>query len=333
MNKWTGIIVGAVLAAVVGGIVVKTFLFPTSDGPTRATRKPGIMKLIEMKVPITIIVDAEPTGSENAADYYVKAMEVLQANLGAINSAAAAISAGDVTQDSKAPQALKALEEIRGHLSEGAKQASMDFLTKHASGVLKVSKHSDPVQKLGDAFDMLDMLGDYYAANDRHEDAKATFDVMFITGWHMINDRCHTHMVMSGLDIQEKALDGMSRTLPKDTDVEEARKIRAPMRDYIHGLNEFSEKYEDKMAIFVKNPFDAGDIWNIANNDEDRAFRVLAVLAMGIVKQTHLAKGNVSYNNSMIEKFLKSEDSIEKSAAEAAKAYTLADFQTVSNDW
>ncbi len=333
MNKWTGIIVGAVLALGVGGFVIKTFVFPSPDEPTRATKKKDFMEVIEVKAPITLVVAAEPTGSDNAADYYVKAVEVLNANQEAIDSAAAAITAGDLTQDSKAPQALKALEEILGHLAEGAKQASMDFLTKHASGQLKVSKHSDEVQRLGDAFDVLDMLGDYYSKNERHEDAKTTFEVMFITGWHMTNDRCHTHMVMSGPDIQHKALNGLSRTMPKDLDPEEVNKRRGPMREYIHALNDFTEKYEDKIAVFLKNPFDAGDVWNIVNNDKDRAWRVLGILAMGIIKHTHLPKRNASYNNSLIEKFLKSEDPLEKAAAEAAKAYTEADFQTAANDW
>ena len=333
MNKITGIIVGAVFAGVVIGIVVKVFLFPSADGPTRVTQKTGYMEVIEMDMPITKIVPSAPTGSENAAIHYIKAIEVFEANEKPITEAAAAITAGDLTADPNAPQALKALEEILGHVQAGAQQAGMKYLVENTSGPLKVSKHSDDVARLGKAIDMLDMLGDYYAKNDRKEDADKAFGAMFIAGWHMINERSHTHMVMYGMDMQESALDGMSRTIPRDTDPEEARKIRGPMREYIYALNEFSDKYEDKIEVFLKTPFDAGDVWNIADNDKDRAWRVQAILAMGMIKFTHLAKGNTSYNNSQIEKFLKSTDPVEKAAAEAAKAYTEADFNTAGVDW
>jgi len=333
MNKITGIIFGIIMLLIVGGVVVKVFVFPSQDAPTRATNKKGFMEVIEFGAPVTPILDAEPSGSGNAGVHYAKAIEVYLANEKAIFEAAAAVSGGDLTADSHVPQALKALEEIRGHVATAAQQAGMNFLAENASGKLAVSKHQPDVKNLGMAIDMLDMLGDYYIKNDRLEDAKAVFKDMFTAGWHMIKARSHMHMVTYGLDIQQSALNGLSKSIPKDTDPEEARQLRIPLRNHMEAINEFSDKYEEKAEIFAKALFDAGDIWNIADNDKDRSWRVQAILAMGLIKYTHLSKANASYNNAMIEKFLKSDDPVEKAAAEAAKAYTQVDFNTAGTTW
>ncbi|MDP7288150.1 MAG: hypothetical protein QGH94_09175 [Phycisphaerae bacterium] len=333
MNKITGIIVGVILLLVVVGVVAKVFLFPSTDAATRATTKPGAMKLIELDAPILAIIPAEPTGSENAGVHYAKAIEVYLANEKVIFEAAAAISAGDLKADKDAPQSLKALEEMRGHIASGTQQAGMKFLAENSSGTLQVSKSDGNIKNLGMAIDMLDMLGDYYIKNKRTDDANAVFREMFIAGLHMIQARSHMHMVTYGMDIQESALNGISRAIPRDLDPLEARKLRAPLREYMDALEEFTDKYEKKAEIFTKALFDAGDIWNIAENDEDRSWRVQAILAMGLIKYTHLSKANQSYNNSLIEKFLKSNDPVEKAAATAAKAYSEIEFNTAGTTW
>ena len=195
MNKITGIIVGVILLLVVVGVVAKVFLFPSTDAATRATTKPGAMKLIELDAPILAIIPAEPTGSENAGVHYAKAIEVYLANEKVIFEAAAAISAGDLKADKDAPQSLKALEEMRGHIASGTQQAGMKFLAENSSGTLQVSKSDGNIKNLGMAIDMLDMLGDYYIKNKRTDDANAVFREMFIAGLHMIQARSHTHMV------------------------------------------------------------------------------------------------------------------------------------------
>ncbi|MCP4378174.1 MAG: hypothetical protein GY794_18615, partial [bacterium] len=67
MNKITGIIVGAILVLIVGGVVVKSLLFPASDSPTRATTKTGIMDVIKPAVDISSILNSTPSGGGNAA--------------------------------------------------------------------------------------------------------------------------------------------------------------------------------------------------------------------------------------------------------------------------
>jgi len=328
MNKSTGIIVAAILVLIVSGIVVKNLVFPSTEAPTYATSKPGFMEIIEVKAKIADVLGATPSGAGNAADHYAQAVALFVATEKIILDAAAAIGNGDAKDY---PDALKTLEEIRGHIAAGAKQASMDYMSKHTSGKLQVSTHQDDVERLEQSINVLDILGDYYIKNKRLKDAEAMYRDMFVAGWHMINERSHIQMAMYGQTIQALALNGMSRSIEMTPDGD---KQRASMRDYLNALDEFLTALKDKELIFRKARLDVGDIWNIAENDKDRAWRVQAILAMALIRFTHdKSKANNAHNNAMIEKFLNSADPLEKAAAQAAKAYTQIDFNMVNSTW
>ena len=333
MNKITGIIVGVVLLGIVGGVVLKKLVFPSADAPTRTTAKDGYMDVIKVDAKITNVLAAEPSGADNAAEHYTKAIELYFAKEGVISDATVAIVKGDAKDHA---DALKTLEEIRAHIGAGAKQARMNYLVQYGSGKLQVSQRQGNVERLGLTIDVLKILGDYYIKNKRFKDADAMYRDMFIAGWHMIEARSHLHMVAWGVDIQQDALSGMSMSIARDIEKDAANKLRAPMLDYHNALKEFKYKYEEKSKIFSrahKGRLEAGDVWKIADNDKDRTWRVQALLGMGMIRFTHLSKANTARNNAMIEKFLNSTDPIEKAAAQAAKAYTEIDFNTAGTTW
>ena len=120
MNKITGLIVGGIMLLLVAGILVKVFVFPSTEAPTRETTKTGFMEIIEVDAKITDVLDAAPSGGDNAAEHYAKAVEVFFANQALLLDAAASLGQGKA--DGHA-DALKTLEEIRGHVGNGAKQA------------------------------------------------------------------------------------------------------------------------------------------------------------------------------------------------------------------
>lgn len=330
MNKITGMIFGGIILLIVAGIVIKVLVFPSTDAVTRETSKPGFMEVIEVDAKITDVLDAAPSGTDNAAEHYAQAIKVFLAGKDVILDAAAALGEGKAQGYA---DALKMLEEIRGHIGTGAKQANMNYLARHASGKLQVSKRQEDVERLGQTINTLDILGDYYIANKRFKDAGAMYRDMFVAGWHMIEARSHMHMVLYGQDIQCDALDGMSMSIERGLDKDTDHELRAPLGNYIRALNEFRSRYEEKSMVFHKARLKAGDVWNIAENDKDRSWRVQAILGMGMIKFTHLSKANTARNNATIEKFLNSEDPVEKIAAQAAKAYTETEFNTAGTTW
>ncbi|MCP4379514.1 MAG: hypothetical protein GY794_25500, partial [bacterium] len=316
---------------------VKSLLFPASDSPTRATTKTGIMDVIKPAVDISSILNSTPSGGGNAAEHYAKAIELFFDNYKAIENAALDLGKGNAENY---PEALKTLKTIRNLIATGAKQASMDYMTKYTSGKLQVSTRQKDINRLAQTLVIIDILGDYHIENKRFKEADAIFRDMFIAGWHMINERSHIQATMHGEDVQGTALKGMIRTLKKNTNINDVakKKRKATLKNYNYSLIEFRYEHEDKEKIFRKlrsdGTFNAGDVWNIAENDKDRAWRVQAILTMGVLKFTHSgSRGNNARNNELIEKFLKSDDPLEKAAAEAAKAYTEIEFNQISSKW
>jgi len=303
---------------------------PAYDLPTRKTSGPDFMNVIKVDAKITDVLNATPSGAENAAEHYARAVKLCFANWDALYDAAATLANGDATQHAGA---LKTLQEIRRHIGKGAKQAGMNYLEKHASGKLKVSLRQEDTDRLGRTVDVLSLLGDYYIKNKRLKDADAIYRDMFAAGWHMINERSSIHMTRYGVDVQILALKGIATSIDGDLDKNAKDNRMAPLRDSLVALNEFRSSCQDKALIFQEARFDAGNIWNIAENDKDRAWRVQAILAMGLIKFTHTSKANAEHNNAMIEQFLTSSDPLEKAAAQAAKAYTENDFNTAGTTW
>jgi len=314
----------------VAGILVKVLVFPSTDAPTRETSRTGFMDVIEVDAKITDVLDAAPSGTGNAADHYAQAVALFVPNYERIKDAAADLGAGNV--ETYAAE-LKIMEEIRGHVGTGAQQASMDYLSKHASGKMKVSTKQEDIMNLALTLNTLDILGEYYIKNKRLKDANAIYRDMFVAGWHMINEHSHIRMAMDGEDTQGDALQGMLESIDSNLDEDARRQRIATLKNYNYALNEYRSIYDEKEKIFRKARLEAGDMWNIAENDKDRAWRVQAILAMGIMRFTHLKKTNVARNNALIEKFLNSSDPLEKAAAQAAKAYTEIEFNMVSSTW
>jgi hypothetical protein len=331
MNKITGMIVAAILVLIVGGIVLKSLVFPSSDSPTLATTGSGFMEVIEVNADISSIVKTTPSGAGNAAEHYSKAIELLFANYDAIQDSAADLAGGNAKDHS---DALKIFETIRGHVATGAKQASMDYMTKYASGKLQVSTHQEDVERLDATLSALDILGDYYVKNKRFKDAEALYRDIFVAGWHMINERSQIQMTVFGVNLQNMALNGMIRSFDSKLDKNTKNQRIETLKTYNNALDKYRSQHREKMKIFRKALFDAGDIWNIAENDKDRAWRVQAILAMALIRFTHdTSKANTARNNALIERFLNSDDPLEKAAAEAAKAYTDIDFNQVGSTW
>jgi hypothetical protein len=330
MNKMTGMIVAGIMVLIVAGVVIKSVVFPSGASPTIKTSKTGFMEIIEVEAKITDVLGAAPSGSGDAADHYVRAVELFYANFKLIEGAGADLNRGDAQN---CAEALKKLEEMRGHIGKGAKQAKMNYLAKHATIKMKGSQRQKDVERLGLTIDALDMLGKYYILNKRLKDANDLYRDMFVAGWHMIEARSHWDMIMYGESIQRATLETMLKSIETGLDEDTEYERKAPLRDYRNALIEFRSRYQEKGDIFRHVRLEAGDIWNIAENDKDRSWRVQAILAMGMLKFTHAGKADAARNNALIERFLNSKDPLEKAAAEATKAYTEADFNLAGTTW
>jgi len=331
MNKVTGIVVAGAFAIIVIGIVVKLLVFPSISGPTRETTKRGFLEFIEVDAKLTDVLPSEPTGGGDAGEDYALAVQELRTNESVILDATPKIDKG---KSEGTESAIASLEKIRAHVASGAKKAKMEYLTKHTPKKLQVSWRQEEINHLHDMFGAVDLLGEYYRLNGRLDDAKALYGDMLVGGWHMVKARSHPYVVMIGQQIQGKAINGLSKSHKAADDTQPMDEYRYALRRYLGALNDFQAEYKEKLKILRKAKPIPGDVWNIAKNDKDRAWKVQAILAMGLVRFTHSdSKANAKHNDALLEEFLKTGDPLEKAAAQAAKNYTEAEFNLAGTTW
>jgi len=330
MNKVTGLIVGGILAAIAIVVVVMA-LIPSISEPTFATTKRGFLEILEVKAKLTDVLPAKPTGTGNAGEDYAPAVAEYRTNENIILKAADAVGKGE---SDGYDEVMASLEKIRGHVGDGAKKAKMEYLIKHTPKKLQVSWHQDEVDHLNDMFRAVNLLGKYYRASKRFDDAKALYSDMLVAGWHMVNSRSHPYMVLVGQQVQATGLNGLSNSHQVAAGGPPLDEYRLALRNYLGALNDFQAEYKEKLRVLRKAKPIPGDIWNIAKKDKDRAWRVQAILAMGLVRFTHASSEiNAKHNDAMIEEFLKTGDLLEKAAAQAAKDYTETEFNLAGTTW
>jgi hypothetical protein len=322
-------IAGILIAAFIAVVVVKALVFPSPTEPTSATRKPGFMDLIEMEAPITDILDRTPQGPGNAGDDYSRAVAAYHDNEQIIPKPTPAVKASItiINED-----AVDAMTEIYRHVSAGAAKKDMKYLAVHTPGKLRVSPYLKEVTPLLRAAESVDLLARHLLANNRRKQAEAIHKDLLIMGRHMVNARSHLDMVNSGTLIQFDAMQGLVRAYDSmETKDKNFKKRRlAALREYFAALNEFDRRYGTKLEVLWKVRPNPGDVFNIARNDKDHAWRVQAILCMGILRYTASNRNDTRRNNEMIEKYLNSSDPLEAAAAKAAKELSKADFNQLA---
>jgi len=322
-------IAAILIAAFVAVIVIKVLVFPSPTEPTSATRKPGFMDLIEMEAPITDILVRTPQGPGNAGDDYSRAVAAYRDNKRIIPKPTPAVKASIAIMNE---DTLDAMTQIYRHVSAGAARKDMKYLAVHTPGKLRVSPHLKEVTPLLRAAETVDLLASYHLANNRRKQAEAIYKDLMIMGRHMVNARSHIDMVNSGTLIQFDAMQGLVRTYQSmETKDKNFKKRRlAALHEYFTALKNFDGRYGNKLGVLWNVRPNPGDVFNIARNDKDRAWRVQAILCMGILRYTASNPSDTQRNNEMIEKYLNSSDPLEAAAAKAAKELSKADFNQLA---
>jgi hypothetical protein len=141
----------------------------------------------------------------------------------------------------------------------------------------------------------------------------------------MTNERARVDVVLRGLRLQQMALERLREVYEHWEGADKSR--IGKLKTYAEGLGRVCRAFRDKWAIVWTAAPEPGDVFNIIENDEDRAWRVDALLGLAIVKireQSH--RGNSRKVQRLIERFLNSADPLECAAARAAQEFSRADF-------
>ncbi len=326
-NKIGWIIAGAIALLIAVAVILK-FVFPSPSDPTRATTKRGFMDKAVLTVTPAEVTGRPMTGTGNAADDYAKAIKLYNDNKGKIEMAMDTAAEKELELDSDVVTMLK---DIARQVSLGAEKEEMHYTFVYTPTEFKVGWVYEPAQELEQVMQALNLLSAYYEKHDKYKDAANVTEMILIMGWHMVNERSRPYMMQAGVEWQREAAVKLREFYEKLGDTYKSR-IPA-VREYENQAGSMIAVFREKTAIFKVgdlNELQPGDIFNIAENDQDRAWRVQAILWLGILKFMYAeSRGDMRQIDKLIEKYIDSSDPMEAAAAKAAKNLTKAEYDKI----
>jgi len=321
-NKLGWIIAGAMLSVFVI-LIVTLVLWPEGPTPpTRATTMPGRLDKKTIDVPISKIVDQVPSQSGNAGDDYAEAATLYEKRKEELLSA---LSEANGNIANLPAEGVNILESIHENVSRGARKKDMRFTTVHNDKTFLMTHQLLGALRLQRVGTALNKLGQYYIATGKMNKAREMYEDYFLLGWHMINERSRYHMVTSGVGNQREAIRGLA-TVAKDAGDQAKLDTLQKYADQMDALSDF---YRMKLKFIWKaQPRKyAGDVFNIAQNDEDRAWRAEAILFLGVLKYTQGHEPDLELIAEMLDKYTKSDDPYIRTAAQSATDFPITEFR------
>ncbi len=326
-NKLGWIIAAVLLVLVVVAVVLKITYNPPSS-PTTATTRKGFLDKAQMSMTPADITGKTITGTGNAADDYVNAMKIYGENEAEIKLAMDTLADRNFELDT---EILTKLNNIARQIAMGTEKKEMHYTFVHTPGELKVEWVYEPVKKLEQIMECLNLLAAYYENHNQYEEAAKMMDMILIMGWQMVNERSKPYVLEGGVSWQKHAIAKLRYFYENIGEKYASRKT--PLREYekqLDSLNAAIVEMKEVFKINDLNKLEAGDIFNIAENDKDRAWRVQAILWLGILKYMYANKsGDMKQIDKLIDEYLDSSDPMEAAAAKAAKNLTKKEYDDI----
>jgi hypothetical protein len=186
------------------------------------------------------------------------------------------------------------------------------------------------MKRVHDALMLLAMKA-YYRDKDYDRTERIARD-MFHLGWHLMTERGHVNLVIVGLEIQTRAQGLLQGLYDPNQPKQDADAVKV-IYGYQSDLDAIRSLYHSKLEIVHSPSPHAGDVFNIAENDQDHAWRVQAVITLGIVQHTAGRSDDRRYARRLIERYAASDDAVLAAAARAAGAFTDADRKNYTAPW
>jgi len=322
MGSKLGWLLAGLLVIGVVGIILVMVVFPSASPATGATLKEGVLDLHTVGPP-TAVLDRQPTAAGNAGDDYKKAVDLYNANVDVIARAEAdrqRIARGQASLDSST---MKILADIAARLAAGARKKEMRYTLVHTPKKFQVGYFYEPAKDLRNVSAAVMLLAAQHYARKEYAEAQKALRNAFVVGWHMMNERSRMDLVSIGLGIQRDAIGGLIR-LYKDWPGEDRNEKISALVAHDRRLARLSNFYDDKRRVIwaLGKGAHPGDVFNIIENDEDRACRAQGLLYLGVLRFTAATRGDIRKTRRLIEKYAGSDDPIEKAAAIAARDMT-----------
>ncbi len=305
--------------------------------PPYNTLQEGFLEFQVPSTPLHHIIPAVPTGAGNAADDYRNALKLYRQTKGIIDSTAdiERVNAATAASDPWANPGYKACREVADLVAGGVTKAEMRYTFVYTPTRLTPHYHRKFASDLW--WISLGPSQCYHLHLERKEYAKAEkrMQDMLILGWHLFSERAVPYMTAQGLDILDVAVQRLIELYNVWPDGPTDR--LASLKSYQAELLRIKENSRQKKKLLwdsLPNPmgnnedlFNPGDVFNMVENEEDRAWQVQAILTLGAMKYRVASRGDKKKTHSLINQYLGSEDPLLKAAADCADAMTLQQYQ------
>jgi len=317
MGSKLGWIVAGVLVVGLVAVIVLKVVIPSPSRATSATRKGGFMDFKQVSIPVGDIVGAEPSGSGNAADDYVRALAIARQREQEI----AKVDAGDGSA-----AGMAALRKIAGLVAAGASKTNLEYTFTHTPKTFDVGYRYQPAIDLQMVSGAMFILARTLHESKKYAEAEKVLFDLFVMGWHLVKERANVYVVRTGFGIQMAALGGL-QSVYREWGPEHGDK-RAKVAATIGEINTIQHEYDEKQRICWSIDPEPGDVFHIIEKDQDRAWRVQALLSLGILKyRAEDRRGDMRKLGKLLDRFSSSSDPFEAAAAKAVKSLTREEFR------
>lgn len=329
-SSWT---LGWILALgvlVVVGLVAWKLLFPAPSGP-RETNEPGFLKLKYVEVDLADVLGTRPAAPGNAADDYQKACQICMTSWADIQAANERLNSLANAADPWSDPGLKAIKQIHDHVAAGAQKQKMEYTFVYTPNTLKFAYHYPAAERLSKVAVALNLLYMFHEKRKEYAEGEKVLKNMLILGVHMFEEHAIPHIGAEGLYVQLGAAMKLQELYGKWKGPDDGR--LGLLKDYQKSVESIRGEYKKKKRILWdyipatdtrtgKPRIAAGDVFNIAENDEDKAWQVQAIIALGALKFRAMDRGDARKTRSLIDGYSRSKDALFAAAAKAAENLT-----------
>jgi hypothetical protein len=319
-----GWIVAAAMVAFIALLAVNFIVYPDPTDPTSQTLREGVLEKVVIEQPIADITGVEPSGPGNAAEHYHAAIEHIRQNPNLWPAILANYRNPDAHLDWEQSGYLTQVMEL---MQPAASIKEMEYFFVYTPKEFIVSSRSRATPELEMLAQHLKALWQHYTETEQHERAVEAAKTLAIFGWHVANERVRTELTLFGFQWQQLAAELLARSRHEQNN-DHALKAAQAYANAASTAKLATRRKREDLLMLIEPP--AGDIFNVIENDEDRAWRVDAILQLGTLRFTRKGhRGDQRQIKIYLEKYLNSDDPYLKAAAQVAQSCTMQQL----NEW
>ena len=325
------IVVGVVLAVLAARGYLK---LPTGDpmgAPTKATTTPGRLEKVDIDLNLADITTAPPEGSGAEAIYQ---------DLVRLSYPYAPL----YQPGTKPPmeRVYPLIDQLKGF--EPKYQPIVDALVKGADTGMSPAfdlvfpdmpinfKNERAAAKLVSAWgriidaDALDKLGD-----KKYDEAEKLYRAELIFGYRLWKKGVYVSYRYAGLGMWRDALVGLRYSAKQQGKTAREQALDAIYTSTQPNATKWAEKVFSCFGPYADGlhakPATGGDLWNMAENDQDRSWRIASIMWLGFAK----AYPSINFDavNAYLDKRAKDPDTLLADKAAEARAFTKDDAQAL----